>query len=160
MDYRQALDVYRRIGKNANAAEVLNNLAEVSLDVGDLAQSRREREEARQLAVADHQDDGVARADRGLADVLRQEGDLAAARTLYERSLATYERLNLEGKRASILDAIGVTLTLQGDLMEALKRFRQSLDILRQRHDQVAEAGVLINQAQALWRWDAPREAE
>jgi tetratricopeptide (TPR) repeat protein len=159
MDYQQALDVYRRASRNGDAAEVLNNMAEVSLDVGELAQSRREREEARRLAAAEHRDDGVARADRGLADVLRQEGDLAAARALYERSLATYERLNLTGKQAGILDEIGVTLTLQGELVEALKRFRQSLDINHQRDDRPAEAEVLIDQAQALWRWDALREA-
>ena len=159
MDYQQALGVYRRAGLKGNAAEVLNNLAEVSLDMGELAQSRREREEARRLAAADHQDDGVARADRGIADVLRRQGDLAAARALYEQSLATYERLQLPGKQAGILDEIGVTLTLQGELVEALKRFRQALDITRQRDDHAAEAEVLIHQAQALWRWDAFREA-
>jgi eukaryotic-like serine/threonine-protein kinase len=159
IDYQQALEVYRRARLNGNAAEVLDNLAEVSLDIGELAQSRREREEAHRLAAADHQDDGVARADRGIADVLRQQGDLAAAQALYERSLATYERLNLAGKQAGILDEIGVTLTLQGELVEALKRFRQALAITRQREDRLAEAEVLIDQAQALWRWDAPREA-
>jgi len=159
MDYQQALDVYRRTHRNGNAAEVLSNLAEVSLDIGELAQSRREREEARGLAAADRQEDGMARADRGIADVLRQQGDLAAARALYERSLATYERLSLPGKQAGVLDEIGVTLTLQGELVEALKRFRQALEITRQRGDRPAEAEVLVNQARALWRWDAPREA-
>jgi eukaryotic-like serine/threonine-protein kinase len=160
MDYQQALDIYRRTQRNGNAAEVLNNLAEVSLEAGDLAQSRREREEARRLAAADRPEDGIARADRGIADILRQQGDLAAAKVLYERSLATYERLNLTGKQAGILDEIGVTLTLQGELVEALKRFRQALDITRQRDDRPAEAEVLIHQARALRRWDALREAK
>jgi serine/threonine protein kinase/tetratricopeptide (TPR) repeat protein len=159
MNYQQALDIYRRTNGNGNAAAVLNNLAEVSLDVGDLPQSRREREEARRRAAADRQEDGVARADRGIADVLRQQGDLAAARALYERSLATYERLSLPGKQAGILDEIGVTLTLQGELVEALKRFGQALDITRQRGDRPAEAEVLVGRARALWRWDALREA-
>lgn len=159
MDYQKALEIYRRTNRNASAAEVLNNLAEVSLDIGELAQSRREREEARSLAAADRQEDGVARADRGIANVLREQGDLAAAKALYERSLATYERLSLPGKQAGILDEMGVTLTLQGELVEALKRFRQALVITHRRDDGPAEAEVVVDQARALWRWDALREA-
>jgi len=155
--FQQALAIYRRSGSGGggggDAAAVLNNLAEVSLELGELAQSRRERESARDLALAAHQDDGVARADRGIADVIRQQGDAAAARALYERSLATYERLRLPAKQAEILDEIGVTLTLQGDLTEALKCFQQALDLARQGHDRSAEAQILMHQGRTLWRW-------
>ncbi|HEX3554063.1 MAG TPA: tetratricopeptide repeat protein [Thermoanaerobaculia bacterium] len=152
--FQQALAIYRRGGAGGGeAAAVLNNLAEVSLKLGDLAQSRQERESARGLALAAHQEDGVARADRGIADVVRQQGDAAAARALYERSLATYERLKLPAKQTEMLDEIGVTLTLQGDLVEALKRFQQALDITHQRHDHGAEAQILMHQGRTLWRW-------
>jgi serine/threonine protein kinase/tetratricopeptide (TPR) repeat protein len=159
-DFTQALEIYKRqSGLASNAAEALNNLADVSFELSDLARSRREREEARTLAAGARQEDGVARADRGIADVLRQQGATGDALALYERSLATYQRLNLPGKQAEILDEIGVALTLQGDLLDALKRFQQALAVTRERQDRTAEAEVLLHQGRALARWSEMGQA-
>src|SRR5262249_29169795 len=133
--------------------EVLNNLAEVNLQLGELALSRQQREKARDIARSFKKQDGIARADRGIASVLRQQGDAAAARDLFERSLATYQRLNLTGKQADLIDEIGVTLTIQGALLQALKHFQQALGIVRQQGNPTAEAEVLIHQGRARWRW-------
>ncbi|MFY9826748.1 MAG: tetratricopeptide repeat protein [Thermoanaerobaculia bacterium] len=150
--YQQALALYPE-KFDERGAEVLNNLAEVSFQLGELALSRQQREQARAISQFFSEHDGIARADGGIASVLRQQGDLAAARGLFEQSLATYQQLKLPAKQAEISDAIGVTLGLQGDLMEALKRFQEALGLVRQQGDASAEAMVLANQGRALWRW-------
>jgi tetratricopeptide (TPR) repeat protein len=90
---------------------------------------------------------------------LRQQGDLAGARDLYGQSLASYQQLNASLEQAGIQDEIGLTLTLQGELIEALKQFQDALAGARQGEDREAETRTLTHQSRALLRYGEVQRA-
>ncbi len=77
-------------------------------------------------------------------------GDLAAARALYERSLALYRRIDDVVGRAVVLNALGVVNAAQGEAEAARAAFAESLTLVRTTGDRYDLAQLLVMAGAAL----------
>jgi len=84
-------------------------------------------------------------AERLLAFAAMDRGDLVAASSLAEASLAEARSLGLRGIEGRLLNVLSIVATAQGDALRALELYRQGLQAVAGTGDLVAEAGARLN---------------
>ncbi|MDQ3780008.1 MAG: tetratricopeptide repeat protein [Chloroflexota bacterium] len=125
-------------------------------NAGALAGELRETSDAKRLltessAIADELDDAdiAARARRGLGIIASDDGDLAAAATLFTAAL---ERYRTQGRQAAIarcLTDLGLVAARDGDLGRAIAAYEEALPAARGAGDQWQVCVVLGNLGEA-----------
>lgn len=104
--------------------------------------SRDDYERALELADANDDVEGAARAASSLADHLRHHGDATRAEQLYRRALAA---LDDPRSRARLTASLAGLVAERGDLDEAETLYAQAVASARAAADAVAEAAALQN---------------
>jgi tetratricopeptide (TPR) repeat protein len=134
--YRQALDLFERLGDRAGAAAAHSALGILARDSGDLAEAERRYHQA--LDIAEQLGDQGAAAGnyQRLGSLAHERGNLAEAERRYSQSLDIFERLGDQGNAASANQALGTLAQGRGDLAEAQRRYHQAVEIFERIGDQ------------------------
>ena len=119
-------------------------------ELGETPKSIAAANEAREIYASAGDRGGESRALRAAGIALRSQGDLAAARQMYERGLAVAREIGDQSTTAGLLNNIANVLRQQGSLAAALKTYQESLAISREIGDRSAVALVLNNMAIGL----------
>ncbi len=167
--YQQALTLYRRERgeQSPEALETMNGLAGLLVERGSLDQAKLQLERALQIQEGlPNAGDGVllAKLLTNLGVVHRQQADLAAARSAYERALALIEDSTERALLATLYANLAVVVDLQGDPWKGMELSGRALEIRQQlfgpKDPRVAT--VLHNlawEAQQTGELDAARES-
>jgi class 3 adenylate cyclase/tetratricopeptide (TPR) repeat protein len=126
---RQALEIFEEIGAAGRHGWTLSNLASVYCRRGDLPLAEKTFREAVRRLRKTHEQGFLVEAERGLAEVLVEQGKIDEA----DRLVADAERRvgrDDVWTRASLLHARGLVLAAQGRTEEAESAFRQALEII------------------------------
>jgi len=102
---------------------------------------------------------GVAWALNQLGDVAKEQGDLAAARGLYQRALAAFRNARDPAGAARSLADMGTIACELGEQANAYENFRQSLEIFRDLGQRRGIARVLEGLACVALSKGEPRQA-
>jgi class 3 adenylate cyclase/tetratricopeptide (TPR) repeat protein len=126
---RRALEIFEEIGAAGRYGWTLSNLASVYCQRGDLPLAEKTFREAVRRLRRTHEQGFLVEAERGLAEVLVEQGKIDEA----DRLVADAERRvgrDDVWTRASLLHARGLVLAAQGRTEEAESAFRQALEII------------------------------
>ena len=119
-------------------------------ELGETPKAIAAANEAREIYASAGDRGGESRALRAAGISLRSQGDLAAARQMYERGLAVAREIGDQSTTAGLLNNIANVLRQQGSLAAALKTYEESLAISREIGDRSAVALTLNNRAIGL----------
>jgi class 3 adenylate cyclase/ATP/maltotriose-dependent transcriptional regulator MalT len=126
---RQALEIFEEIGAAGRYGWTLSNLASVYCQRGELPLAEKTFREAVRRLRKTHEQGFLVEAERGLAEVLVEQGKVDEA----DRLVADAERRvgrDDVWTRASLLHARGLVLAAQGRTESAESAFRQALEII------------------------------
>lgn len=126
---RSALEIFDEIGAAGRYGWTLSNLASVYCQRGELAAAEKAFREAVSRLRRTHEQGFLVEAERGLAEVLVEQGKVDEA----DRLVADAERRvgrDDVWTRASLLHARGLVLAAQGRTDHAEAAFRQALEII------------------------------
>ncbi len=150
--FEEALTGFRAMGSVADEANAVANLAEVAFLRGDLAEARRLVTRARTLAPA--RDDVLHPFLVWLdAEILRAQGDVAAAGRAYARLHELALELQSADYAGRAAFGTGSVLAAQGDLEAAVAAFDEALEWIQEDaavRSPLHEAAVLANRS----RWE------
>jgi serine/threonine protein kinase/tetratricopeptide (TPR) repeat protein len=131
--FAEALELFRRAGRDKAVAVLQANLATVLFRRGELAAAKELHEQTlmlrRKLFQADHPDLEISLTQLGL--VLAAQDDLVAAEARLSEARTMQDRLSL-GKHVDVADALaglGIVRTKQGDWAEAEEKLQEALAI-------------------------------
>ena len=156
---RDAYGAAQRDGYVLGGRLALARLGHRAFDAGDLERARVLFQQ--QLDLGPDADDSSAEVDAALvlADILRRDGDLPAAQTLYRRAGRSAQRLNHHR-------GVAEALTRQIELMDAKTGLdtlatlqRQALDAAQRTLDRGLQGRILLGLAETLLRQNQPAEA-
>jgi tetratricopeptide (TPR) repeat protein len=129
-DYlRRALEIFGEIGAAGRYGWTLSNLASVYHQRGDLRLAEKSFREAVRRLRQTHEQGFLVEAERGLAEVLVEQGKVDEADRLVTDAERRVGRDDV-WTRASLLHARGLVLAAQGRTEEAESSFRQALEII------------------------------
>ena len=139
----EALRIYRELDDRQGTAVVLNALAMVYKDQGDLPEARRMFEES--CAISRDLDDDLTRARTlsNLASIVREQNDFDLAQSHHEESLALFRRLGDQSGVAWSLRHQGDIARDRGDAALAESLYLQSLSVFEGLSD-AWSAGTLL----------------
>ncbi|HKS79557.1 MAG TPA: AAA family ATPase, partial [Gaiellaceae bacterium] len=126
---RRALEIFEEIGAAGRYGWTLSNLASVYCQRGELPLAEKTFREAVRRLRKTHEQGFLVEAERGLAEVLVEQGKVDEA----DRLVADAERRvgrDDVWTRASLLHARGLVLAAQGRTESAESAFRQALEII------------------------------
>ncbi|HET8558375.1 MAG TPA: tetratricopeptide repeat protein [Gaiellaceae bacterium] len=126
---RRALEIFEEIGAAGRYGWTLSNLASVYRQRGELPLAEKTFREAVRRLRKTHEQGFLVEAERGLAEVLVEQGKVDEA----DRLVADAERRvgrDDVWTRASLLHARGLVLAAQGRTESAESAFRQALEII------------------------------
>jgi class 3 adenylate cyclase/Flp pilus assembly protein TadD len=126
---RRALEIFEEIGAAGRYGWTLSNLASVYRQRGELPHAEKTFREAVRRLRKTHEQGFLVEAERGLAEVLVEQGKVDEA----DRLVADAERRvgrDDVWTRASLLHARGLVLAAQGRPESAESAFRQALEII------------------------------
>jgi class 3 adenylate cyclase/ATP/maltotriose-dependent transcriptional regulator MalT len=126
---REALEIFEEIGAAGRYGWTLSNLASVYCQRGELPLAEKTFREAVRRLRKTHEQGFLVEAERGLAEVLVEQGKVDEA----DRLVADAERRvgrDDVWTRASLLHARGLVLAAQGRTESAESAFRQALEII------------------------------
>jgi DNA-binding winged helix-turn-helix (wHTH) protein/tetratricopeptide (TPR) repeat protein len=157
---REALPIYRLLDDKRGLTGTIGNIAGDRLDQGDLRGAIQLYEEARQ--GRDPADTGYdALSGANIAIVHQLQGDLAGARQGFEKSLATWQKLDDQGDSAYAMWSLGGLLLQQADLSGARRMYERALTIRTSAGDEVTIAETRLALADlSLEEAHAPVEQE
>jgi tetratricopeptide (TPR) repeat protein len=128
--YREALDLFRTLSaETEDVALVLNDLANVEKDSGDLAAAERDYREALRVARAVADAEGVAAYTGNLVALALQRSDWPAAETLAREALTLSEKVGRQELIAEDCRRLAKALVRQGKVAEALPHARRAVEI-------------------------------
>lgn len=147
-NYRRALDLFERVEDRALELSVMQSLASVTLERGEVAAARQVAEQCLALARLAHDDRIEAVATVILARVALQQGDA-------EEALATAKRAEkaLEGddrQRADALRVIGAAHDALGAPGASDRAYRKAIDLLDDAQDAPDRSAVAAEYARKL----------
>jgi tetratricopeptide (TPR) repeat protein len=85
-----------------------------------------------------------------MAELIDQQGDIAKAIALWEKSLQMFEQIGDVKNKALILNNMAVIVVQQGDILKAIALWEQSLEIKEQIGDVKGKAATLNNMAYVI----------
>ncbi|OJW05462.1 MAG: hypothetical protein BGO39_15880 [Chloroflexi bacterium 54-19] len=158
--YEQALQYFRQSGENSSLlAQLLANLANLSLDLDDLAAAQQYGEESLELARFQNNKTIQIYALQALAEIALDRKDWSTA----------YQNYKLGSEMATAIDdhmCMGITLnglgrahTELGDFENGARCFLQSRKLFETIQSKEGILNVLINQAYLLYRQGEPQRA-
>lgn len=125
---RETLPIYRLLDDKRGLTGAIGNIAGNRVDQGDLPGAIQLYEEARQ--GRDPADTGYAAlAGANIAIVHQLQGDLVGAQQGFEKSLATWQKLDDRGDSAYAMWSLGGLLLQEADFSGSRKRYEQALAI-------------------------------
>jgi tetratricopeptide (TPR) repeat protein len=127
------------------AAQILCELASISVYLGDYTQARAFAEEARQIADAQHYQATLALALRWLGIVNGAAGNYAAAIAFCIESLTLYTALNDRQGMGICTNSLGIFAVDQGRLAEARAYAERAVALSREIGDRYALGNRLMN---------------
>ena len=127
--YRQARDIYAKLGEHIRLAQVQQNIAQAYSDLGRLKQARQSFAAA--LASFEARENPKLHADilNNLALAERKSGMPDVSLGHYDDALEILERLQNLREQARSLQGLGHTYYSVGNRTEALKYFERALDL-------------------------------
>ncbi len=129
--YREALAIYRRLSNQHSIAEVLLNLGDVEMSVGDYQTSESLIQQGTEIMQTLGDSNGYAHALDYLAwCVLR--GDSVQATAWFEQALALFKQVNNLNGMGLVLSGLGEIALRRGDLEQAARLLEQSLGLRQQ----------------------------
>jgi tetratricopeptide (TPR) repeat protein len=142
--YGESLTIFREIGHKAGTAELIGNLASLSLSQGDYSAARLLYEESLALSREAKRSDRIAVALHGLARVAQAQGDRPTARSL----LGGLEALGRKPGRDFVVWTVrglqGDLLLEMGDTAAARSFSEESLALRRAAEDPEVVAWALL----------------
>jgi eukaryotic-like serine/threonine-protein kinase len=157
---REALPIYRLLDDTRGLTGAIGNIASNRVDQGDLRGAIQLYEEAQQ--GRDPADTGyTALAGANIAIVHQLQGDLVGAQQGFEKSLATWQKLDDQGDSAYAMWSLGGLLLQEADFSGARKRYEQALAIRTSAGDDLTIAETRLGLADlSLEEAHAPVEQE
>ncbi|MEA2009116.1 MAG: tetratricopeptide repeat protein, partial [Actinomycetota bacterium] len=131
--YDDALDIYRRLGDRLGEADTLYGMSLSAAWTGDVAAGERLANEARSAFEEIGARKGVGEVSMAQAFMCHRRGEHAAARPLWEESMAISRQLENHTLAATQLMGIAICAFHDGETEEAL---RISIDVLDEVTDQ------------------------
>jgi len=132
--YRQALEIYERVGDAVGLANVHSNLGVVYRRMGRWDDALRELGSSLTLRERIGDPWGIGTTHNNIGEVHRTQGDLARAIPAFERTLAVWAPIGYTSGVALALTGLGAAITENGDP-------RRGLEILRDAERRFAELG-------------------
>jgi eukaryotic-like serine/threonine-protein kinase len=149
----------RVIGDKGREAIALNNIGEIKLGEGHLAEARQTYEQSAKLFESRGEMSRSAYPLNGLAAVLLQQGDLAGAKKNFQLAL---ERSQQAGEKPEIAQAaagLADVAFAQNDLGEAKKQYQQALGLRKETSDVANAADTLVSLSRLAIAEGAGQEA-
>jgi DNA-binding winged helix-turn-helix (wHTH) protein/Tfp pilus assembly protein PilF/TolB-like protein len=136
--YKQAQEIFRKVGSERSAAKVLNNLGEVYEAQGDVATAEKMfREALASWKLLDNKRYQAA-AIGNIANDRKEQGDLRGAAQLYEETLQLAREAADTGIASLAGDGLADLHLLQGDLAGARQGYEQSIATSQKNGDQIS----------------------
>jgi predicted ATPase/DNA-binding SARP family transcriptional activator len=147
------------VSEDADQADCLLLLGNLSLDIGELVEAQRHYKEALRSykACGDHR--GRAQALNNLGIVSYYLADYEQCRSYYERALGLSRELRDLREAGKILNNLGDVYALQGEWDRAQDRLEESAKIRREIGDRRGEAITLANLGELRIRGGEPQAA-
>lgn len=139
----QALVVWRGLGDKRGVAETLNNLGDLSRQLGGRARGKVLIENSLALFRELCDKRGIAHALNNLAVIVSADGDHARARGLFEESVPLFRAIGDTRGLSHALDNLGGILAEQGDYGRAEVLYGESLRLAEELGDRHAIATAL-----------------
>ena len=147
----QARAAFERLGDPAGISQTVTEIGEVYRLQGQYAEARARYDESLQLAeaVTTLQQRMAARAKalKAAGTAASQQGDSAAARSLYEESRGILRELGDKPGIAALLNNLGLLAMYQNDLAAAREQYQESVALYRELGNRWATGLVLNNLA-------------
>jgi predicted ATPase len=138
-NFEESLEICRKIGDEKLIAQALNNVAIVLQNKGHFSDAKPLCEQAHAMFVRLKNVQGAAWLESRLGDLEWKLGDLKAARNLYGRALATFEKLGDRWAHARNLVDVAALTFEQGEDTEAYRMLGQAVTAFR---DMGSRSGV------------------
>ena len=161
-DFLAAAAAYRAVTAVADeslAAEAHFRLGRVSWRQGRFTAALAAFEDARALAQRMDEPELVARVDNGIGAVHYALGDYPSARQAYNAALEGTREIGMHGK---IVMNLGVIENIQGNLVEARRRYEHARQLFEESGDEESAMLALHNRGMVdadLGRWDDADDA-
>jgi serine/threonine protein kinase/tetratricopeptide (TPR) repeat protein len=143
--YREALDMFREIGAQRNAATVLGLLANVLNLEGRESEAAQFGAQSLDVYRAIGNKPGAAFAQNTLAMILQSEGKLNEAESLKVRALSGFQEVSDHSNAAWVAGDLSSTLLLEGKLGEAQRIVLAAIADARESHAESYLAFILIS---------------
>jgi tetratricopeptide (TPR) repeat protein len=130
--YREAVGIFRKLGRKENEYATMNNLGGVLYQRGDFRGARKLFANLLDIRQAAGDKVGVALAKTNLADVLRVQGELDRAISLHEQALAIFNEI---GDRATAMEvdmSLAKALIAKQNLAAARRILQEALKVNRE----------------------------
>jgi serine/threonine protein kinase/tetratricopeptide (TPR) repeat protein/TolB-like protein len=123
----EAKAIYSEFGHRRGMARVLNGLANVKRNQGDLEASKQLHEQSLAICREIGNLDGIAEALNSIAIILKQQGDFEAAKKTFREALAIRRRIGEKNGLSVTLNNLANALIEQGELAEGKDMYTEAL---------------------------------
>jgi eukaryotic-like serine/threonine-protein kinase len=127
---QKSLAAFNEVKNNRGATETLNNLGNLSIEMGNLTEAKKYYDQALALATQISYRMAEPQPMTGLGDVMQEQGDLVGANKQYGQALALAESEKIEDFARSIRLSMALAALEEGKFPEAQTLARQVLDSL------------------------------
>jgi tetratricopeptide (TPR) repeat protein len=141
--WEQELSYYKKVGREDDTSEALNNLGILAEKEGDLVQARLLYKQSLEIDRKRGNQSGVAASLHNLGSLAYIQGNYVEARRLYIESLEIEKKVGNQNGVAVSLHQLGRLALEEGKLDEAENYWGQSLSILKKLGDKLNTAECL-----------------
>jgi len=142
-DCEKARESATAAGDPNGAARVLNDLAGIYFQRGELPKAESMWREAAKEFRGLHEAEGLAATSNNIGAVYLQEGKLSDAKKMFEESIPGYQAIEDKSGLALVLNDLGDLSRLQGNLDIAETKYQQAKATAKEIDDKSAAAYVL-----------------
>jgi CHAT domain-containing protein/Tfp pilus assembly protein PilF len=143
--YREALEMFQRLGESADAAAVLNNLGFAAYSLGEPGPAAESYRQALEIRRANENPAGQAQALNNLAVLARSLGEVDSALANYAAAREILASLNDRRQEAIALNNLGVAYSSLGEVERARVYLEKALEMRRAVEDRRGEVVTLDN---------------
>lgn len=143
--YREALEMFQRLGESADAAAVLNNLGFAAYSLGEPGPAAESYRQALEIRRANENPAGEAQVLNNLAVLARSLGEVDSALADYAAAREILASLNDRRQEAIALNNLGVAYSSLGEVERARVYLEKALEMRRAVEDRRGEVVTLDN---------------